>query len=110
MTEDFDDDQVADGQIVDGGSSSDPSYGLIEVIFKPEAEDQYRTTLTIVSNDTEVSERTEEDDFGVWRVVLRESVGILAESSTPTFMILVLAQPVATSRRAVPSKTVGSSR
>ena len=71
MTEDFDDDQVADGQIVDGGSSSDPSYGLIEVIFKPEAEDQYRTTLTIVSNDTEVSERTEEDDFGVWRVVLR---------------------------------------
>ena len=70
-TEDLDNDDALDGQIIDGGTPSDPSYGLVEVIFMPQAEEQYRTTLTIISNDTEVTERTEEDDLGVWKVVLR---------------------------------------
>jgi hypothetical protein len=55
---------------LDGGTPENPDYGLLEVIFKPDAEAQFRTVLTITSNDTEVAERTDED-LGVWKVVLR---------------------------------------
>jgi hypothetical protein len=59
-----------DGGIVPSGSPSSPGYGRVDVIFKPMEKAFYRTTLTIVSNDNEV---TEEDDQGrgIWRVVLR---------------------------------------
>ncbi len=61
----------ADGfQTVAGGTKDDPSYGAISVVFSPETEQEYRTVLTIVSNDTEVEERTEEG-YGIWKVVLR---------------------------------------
>ncbi len=69
-TDDTDGDGVADAQIIDGGSSTTPTYGLVEINFRPDAEEYFRTTLTIVSNDSEVFERDEEG-LGLWRVVLR---------------------------------------
>ncbi|MFT5687149.1 MAG: hypothetical protein ACI8RZ_008106 [Myxococcota bacterium] len=69
-TEDTDDDGVADAQIVDGGSIEIPTYGLVEINFRPDSEDYFRTTLTIVTNDSEVFDRDEEGR-GLWRVVLR---------------------------------------
>ncbi len=55
---------------LEAGSEDDPDYGLLEVIFKPDAEALYRTELRILSDDTQVTERTE-DGQGIWRVVLR---------------------------------------
>jgi hypothetical protein len=70
---------ITDGtQEIDRGSESDPTYGEIEVSFRPMSRDYFRTTLIIVSNDTEVTERTtfttaegQELDLGIWRVTLR---------------------------------------
>ncbi|MDG1481399.1 MAG: MopE-related protein [Myxococcota bacterium] len=69
-TEDTDGDGVPDAQIIDGGSLDIPTYGLVEINFRPDGEEYFRTTLTIVSNDSEVYER-DEDGNGLWRVVLR---------------------------------------
>jgi len=55
---------------VDRGSPTSPSYGLVEVVFKPDTEGRFRTTLTITSDDTEVTER-DDDNHGLWKVVLR---------------------------------------
>jgi MYXO-CTERM domain-containing protein len=60
----------AEGGIVESGSPNSPGYGRVDVLFKPDAEDFYRTTLTIVSSDNEVQEQNEEG-HGIWRVVLR---------------------------------------
>ena len=56
--------------IIDSGSASSPAYGRVDVIFKPREEAFYRTTLTIVSSDNEVTE-TDPEGRGIWRVVLR---------------------------------------
>jgi hypothetical protein len=64
--EDEDDESLA----IDGGTDASPSYGMIEVIFKPDQEGQFRTVLTVTSNDNEVTE-TDDDGRGLWKVVLR---------------------------------------
>ena len=69
-TTDYDGDGIMDSQTILGASTADPIYGLVEVLFTPNDEDEYRTTLTIESDDTEVTERTD-DDHGIWKVVLR---------------------------------------
>jgi MYXO-CTERM domain-containing protein len=56
--------------LVDAGSPTSPGYGRVDVIFMPDAEEFYRTTLTIVSSDNEVQE-TDDEGRGIWRVVLR---------------------------------------
>jgi Putative metal-binding motif len=63
---------------IENGTLSDPTYGELEVSFRPDARDYFRTTLVILSNDTEVTERAtftdengKEHDLGVWRVTLR---------------------------------------
>lgn len=67
-----DGDDNAEALNLAGGTPDDPIYGLAEIIFKPDAEDEYRTTLTIYSNDTEVTERDPEDEsVGLWKIVLR---------------------------------------
>lgn len=68
--DDTDDDGAPDAVVVDGGSPEAPSFALVELIFKPDDEGTFRTVLTVTSNDTEVTSRTEDDD-GLWRVVLR---------------------------------------
>ncbi|MEC8423394.1 MAG: MopE-related protein, partial [Myxococcota bacterium] len=55
---------------IDRGTPSSPSYGLIEIVFKPDTEGRFRTVLTITSDDTEVTER-DENNHGLWKVVLR---------------------------------------
>jgi len=70
MTDDWDSDGVLDAQTIAGGSQESPSYGIIEVNFRPDEEAYFRTTLTITSNDSEITEKTEDGD-SVWRVVLR---------------------------------------
>lgn len=69
-TDDTDGDGIPDAQIINGGAPDAPTYGLVELNFRPDAEEYFRTTLTIVSNDSEVFERNEEQQ-GLWRVVLR---------------------------------------
>ena len=69
-TNDSDGDGVLDSQIVPEGDPYDPSYGLVEVNFRPDAEDYFRAILTITSNDSEVVERDEEGR-GLWKVVVR---------------------------------------
>jgi len=69
-TEDTDEDGAPDAVVVDGGSAEAPSFALVELVFKPDAEGIFRTVLTVTSNDTEVTDRTD-DDQGLWRVVLR---------------------------------------
>ncbi len=70
QTDDDDGDGTNDSQTIPGGTTESPSYGLVELNFRPDAEEYFRTTLTIVSNDSEVFERDEEGR-GIWRVVLR---------------------------------------
>ncbi len=65
-----DEDNNDDVLSIDGGSPSSPEYGLVEVIFKPDSADEFRTVLTITSNDNEVTEQDEEGN-GLWKVVLR---------------------------------------
>lgn len=67
---DITDSWMVDGGIVPGGSPDSPGYGRVDVVFKPDAEDLFRTTLTIVSDDSEVTERDEEGR-ALWRVALR---------------------------------------
>jgi len=69
---DSDGDGIDDSQkIAGGGSEADPVYSdEVTVAFAPESEDEYRTVLTIISNDDQVAER-DEDNRGIWRVVLR---------------------------------------
>ena len=69
-SEDLDEDGAPDAVVVDGGSPEAPSFALVELIFKPDAEGTFRTVLTVTSNDTEVTSRNDDDD-GLWRVVLR---------------------------------------
>ncbi len=66
----FDEDDDPETLVLQGGSDEDPDSALFEVVFRPGAELQYRTVLTIISNDSEVTERTE-DDNGIWKIVLR---------------------------------------
>jgi len=72
-TDDCDGDGANDCQIIAGGSEDSPSYSAeIPILFSPEADDEFRTILTIVSDDNEVTERTGADEeLGIWRVVLR---------------------------------------
>ena len=72
QTDDCDKDGVNDCQIIEGGGSEgDPRYAEpLTIAFAPDGEDEFRTTLTITSNDNEVAEQ-DEDGRGVWRVVLR---------------------------------------
>ena len=60
----------AEGGVLEAGSPTSPGYGRVDVIFKPDAEGFFRTTLTIVSSDNEVQEQNENGE-GIWRVVLR---------------------------------------
>ncbi len=53
-----------------GGSEDDPTTAQLDISFMPDAPGEFRTTLTIYSDDTEVEERTE-DNQGIWRVELR---------------------------------------
>ncbi len=70
-TDDCDGDGENDCQLVDGGSASSPSYTeRLDLTFAPSEVEEYRTMLTIVSDDTEVTERNDEG-YGLWRVVLR---------------------------------------
>jgi len=69
-TDDLNGDGVNDGQVIPGGEKDAPSYGLVEINFRPDAEAYFRTTLTIVSNDSEVTEKND-DGQGIWKVVLR---------------------------------------
>lgn len=55
---------------IDRGTPSSPSYGLIEIVFKPDTEGLFRTVMTVTSDDTEVTER-DENNNGLWKVVLR---------------------------------------
>ena len=59
-----------DGGVVPSGTPTSPGYGRVDVIFKPDDEGFFRTTLTIVSSDNEVQEQ-DDDGRGIWRVVLR---------------------------------------
>jgi hypothetical protein len=68
--DDLDGDGLPDGQIIEGGSLGDPHYGLVELEFTPPRVGAWRTTLSFISDDTEVTERTAEN-LGLWRVVLR---------------------------------------
>ena len=65
---------AADGDpetmLIPGAVDGEAGYGFVEVTFKPDAEAQFRTTMTILSNDNEVQEQTE-DGQGIWKVVLR---------------------------------------
>jgi MYXO-CTERM domain-containing protein len=67
---DFDGNGSKDGMMIPGGSPTDPLYGMIEVAFKPDAEEEYRTVLTIASNDSEITEK-DEKGRSLWKVVLR---------------------------------------
>lgn len=69
-TDDIDGDGINDAQIIPGGEKLAPSYGLVEINFRPDAADYFRTTLTIVSNDSEVTEQNA-DGRGLWKVVVR---------------------------------------
>ncbi len=71
-TEDCDEDGVLDCQTVEGGGSEgDPRYAEpLTIAFAPDGEDEFRTVLTVISNDNEVAEQDEEGR-GIWRVVLR---------------------------------------
>ena len=71
-TEDCDGDGTMDCQVVEGGGSgSDPRYSdAFTIAFAPDTEDEFRTVLTITSNDNQVAEQDEEGR-GIWRVVLR---------------------------------------
>jgi len=60
----------SEGALVGGGTPTSPGYGRVDVIFKPDSDGTFRTTLTITSDDTELKERNE-DDLAIWRVVLR---------------------------------------
>ena len=73
---DSNDDSLHDVLEIDGGSVESPSYGMIEVGFHPQLLDNidkqkaYEATLTIISNDVNTPEKTE-DGHGIWRVSLR---------------------------------------
>lgn len=69
-THDLNSDGVNDAQVIEGGDPQYPSYGLVEINFRPDAEAYFRTTLTIVSNDSEVTE-TDDEGRGLWKVVVR---------------------------------------
>ena len=70
QVDDADGDGTDESQTIPGGSKTDPMYGHLEILFHADVEGDFRTVLTLTSDDTEVTERTE-DDHGVWRVVLR---------------------------------------
>ena len=67
----FDEDDDPTTLMLNGGSDQDPDTALFEVVFRPDAEGQFRTVLTIESNDNEVTERTEDGKRGIWKIVLR---------------------------------------
>lgn len=95
-TEDCDEDGVLDCQSLEGGGSVlDPIYsGPLVITFRPDSEDEFRTVLTIKSDDTEVVERDPEDDrLGIWRVVLRGIGRYPCAQVYPTFMDFGLASP-----------------
>ena len=72
--EDYDGDGAPDGLVIAGGSDEDPIYSLVEVIFKPDAEGEFRSELTIFSNDTEVAEletAPDGEEYSAWKVILR---------------------------------------
>lgn len=79
-----DEDDDPSSLVLNGGSDSDPDTAFFEVVFMPDSEELYRTTLTIVSNDTEVTERTE-DGEGVWKIVLRGIGRVPCGNVYPTF-------------------------
>jgi len=53
------------------GSDDDPTIAPVEVSFRPSTEGDYRTTLVIESNDTEVLEQDPDSGHSLWKVVLR---------------------------------------
>ena len=69
-TTDGDGDGVNDSLSIPGGTRENPSYEPLTIIFKPDAEGEYRTTLTITSDDNAIAE-TNEAGQGIWEVVLR---------------------------------------
>lgn len=79
-----DDDNNPDTLTLNGGSESDPDTAFFEVVFMPDSDELYRTTLTVVSNDTEVTEQ-DEDGNGLWKVVLRGIGRVPCGTVFPTF-------------------------
>lgn len=75
MAEDFDGDGAGDGLVIEGGGTETaPIYALAEVIFKPDTEGEFRSEMTIYSNDNEVTAQEEGPDgeqHSAWKVILR---------------------------------------
>jgi hypothetical protein len=69
-TSDNNDDGVADSLSIPRGSEEAPAQAVVQINFRPDADQFYRTRLTIISNDSTSSERTEDGD-AVWRAAVR---------------------------------------
>lgn len=67
---DSDGDGVADQLKLQRGTENDPTQEIVEVNFRPDADGFFRGQLTILSDDSTTTERTE-DDKGIIRVAIR---------------------------------------
>ena len=47
-TEDLDGDNVVDGLTLEGGTEEDPAQTIVEINFRPDAEDNFSAQLTII--------------------------------------------------------------
>ena len=67
---DSDGDGVADQLKLQRGTENDPTQEIVEVNFRPDEDGLFRGQLTILSDDSTTTERTE-DDKGIIRVAIR---------------------------------------
>ena len=67
---DTDGDGVADSLTLQRGSIEEPTQDILEVNFRPDADELFRAQITIISDDNTTKEQTEEGN-GIWRFAIR---------------------------------------